>query len=177
KLLLLTGQRVGEVVGMRRSEINGDVWVLPPAPPKRNEPARTKNGERHEVPLSAQALAIIEAMPVIDDDFVFTTSKTGRLGNMFRAKTLLDAQIKPREPWVLHDLRRTVETGMAALGIQLPVIEKVVNHKGGSFAGIVGVYQRHQFASEKRRALQTWADYVEGLVTGKTEDNVVQMQG
>src|SRR5262249_55937877 len=59
KLMLLTGQRCGEVVGMKRSEISGDVWTLPPD--------RTKNKQRHEVPLSPQALAIIDAMPAIDE--------------------------------------------------------------------------------------------------------------
>ena len=165
KLLLLTGQRCGEVVGMRRSEISGDVWTL--------SPARTKNKERHEVPLSGRALAIIEAMPAIDEDFVFTSSKTKRLGNMSHAKAALDASMKPKQPWVLHDLRRTAASGMAALGIKLPVIEKVLNHKSGSFRGIVGVYQRHEYAAEKRDALQRWANHVEGLVSGKAADDKV----
>jgi integrase len=168
KLLLLTGQRCGEVVGMRRSEISGDVWTLPPE--------RTKNKQRHEVPLSAQALAIVDAMPVIDDDFVFTSSATRRLGKMSRAKKTLDAQIKPKEPWVLHDLRRTVASGLARLGISLPTIEKVLNHQSGSFRGIVRVYQRHEYAAEKRDALQRWATHIEGLVTGSVgEDKVVPL--
>src|SRR5262249_8104420 len=111
--------------------------------------------------------AIVEAQPTIDEDFVFTTSETRRLGNMSRAKALLDAQMKPKEPWVLHDLRRTVASGMAAIRIQLPVIEKGLNHKSGTFRGVVGIYQRHQFATEKRDALQRWANHVEGIVTGK----------
>jgi integrase len=167
KLMLLTGQRCGEVVGMRRSEISGDVWTL--------GPARTKNKQRHEVPLSAQALAIIDAIPVIDEDYVFTTSKTRRLGNMSRAKEALDAQMKPKEPWVLHDLRRTAASGMAALGVRLPVIEKALNHKSGSFRGIVGVYQRHEYAVEKRDALVRWADHVDALVSGRRE-NVVTLR-
>jgi len=165
KLLLLTGQRCGEVVGMKRSELSGDVWTLPPA--------RTKNKQRHEVPLSAQALAIIDEMKVIDEDFVFTISKTQRLGNMSRAKAALDAQMKPKEPWVLHDLRRTVASGMAALTIELPVIEKVLNHKSGTFRGIVGVYQKHAYAKEKRDALERWANHVEGLVSGKPAEDKV----
>ena len=56
---------------------------------------------------------------------------------------------------------------MARLGIDLPVIEKVLNHSSGSFAGIVGVYQRHDFAAEKRAALETWGRHIEGLVSGK----------
>jgi integrase len=162
KLLLLTGQRCGEVVGMRRSEISGDVWTL--------LPERTKNKQRHEVPLSAQALAIIEAMPVIDGDYLFTSSQTRRLGNIAPAKVALDTHMKPSQPWVLHDLRRTVASGMARLGVQLPVIEKVLNHVGGSFAGVVGIYQRHQYAAEKRDALARWANHLDGVVSGKSAD-------
>jgi integrase len=167
KLMLLTAQRCGEVVGMKRSEISGYVWTLPPE--------RTKNKVRHEVPLSAQALAIIEELPAIDEDFVFTSSETRRLGNMSHAKAALDASMKPKQPWVLHDLRRTAASGMAALGIKLPVIEKCLNHMSGSFKGIVGVYQRHDFAAEKRHALQTWADHVERLVSGTPETKVVPL--
>jgi integrase len=165
KLMLLTGQRCGEVVGMKRSEISGDVWTLPPE--------RTKNKMRHEVPLSAQALAIIEAVPGVDKDYLFTSSPTRRLGNMAPAKVALDTHMKPAQPWVLHDLRRTVASGMAALGVKLPVIEKVLNHVSGSFRGIVGVYQRHEYAAEKRDALQRWANHVEGLVSGKPADDKV----
>jgi integrase len=170
KLLILTGQRCGEVVGMRRGEISGDVWTLPPE--------RTKNKQRHEVPLSAQALAMIEAIPGVDRDFLFTSSETRRLGNMAQAKVTLDMHMKPAQAWVIHDIRRTVATGLAKLGIDLPVIEKVLNHKGGSFAGVVGIYQRHKYAAEKREALQRWANHVVGLVTGKVaEDKVVSIAG
>jgi integrase len=168
KLMLLTGQRCGEVVGMRRSEISGDVWTLPPD--------RTKNKQRHEVPLSAQALAVIHGVPAIDEDFVFTTSMTRRLGNMSHAKDALDAKMQPKEPWVLHDLRRTVASGMARLGIRLPVIEKVLNHKSGTFRGIVGVYQRHEYAAEKRDALTRWADHVDALVSGRGGE-VITLRG
>src|SRR5262249_44821196 len=166
KLLLLTGQRCGEVVGLRRSEINGDVWTL--------SADRTKNKQKHEVPLSAQVLAIIEAVPAIDKDFVFTTSQSQRLA-MGRAKTLLDAQMQLREPWVIHDLRRTCATGMQRLGIQLPTIEKCLNHISGSFRGVVRTYQTHAYATEKREALQRWADHVEGLVNGR-QTNVITLQ-
>jgi integrase len=167
KLMLLTGQRCGEVIGMKRSEISGDVWTL--------QPDRTKNKQRHEVPLVAQALAIIDEVPVIHEDFVFTSSKTRRLGNMSHAKDALDEHMRPKEGWVLHDLRRTVASGMAALGIRLPVIEKVLNHKSGTFRGIVGVYQRHEYAAEKRDALTRWADHIDALITGRGQ-NVVTLR-
>ena len=74
--------------------------------------------------------------------------------------------------WTLHDLRRTAASGMAKLNINLPVIEKVLNHSSGSFAGIVGVYQKHTFAEEKRRALETWGNFVTDLVNEKPAEVV-----
>jgi len=67
-------------------------------------------------------------------------------------------------PFVIHDLRRSVASGMARLGVNLPVIERVLNHVSGSFAGIVGVYQRHDFADEKRAALERWAAHLAKVV-------------
>ena len=141
-------------------------------------PERTKNKRRHEVPLSTQALAIIDAMPVItgDEDFVFTSSKRRRLSNFSDAKVAIDARMKPVTPWVLHDCRRTVASGMARLGIKLPVIEKILNHASGTFRGIVGVYQRHDFAAEKRDALARWADHIDSIVSGKPVGKVVKLR-
>jgi integrase len=66
--------------------------------------------------------------------------------------------------WRYHDLRRTMATGMAKLGVDLPVVEKILNHTSGSFAGVVGIYQRHSFAEEKRAALDAWGHYVKVLI-------------
>ena len=68
---------------------------------------------------------------------------------------------KRLDHWTFHDLRRTMASGMARLGIALPVIEKVLNHSSGTFRGIVGVYQRHSYAEEKRVALDRWAAHVQ----------------
>jgi integrase len=169
KVLLLTGQRRSEVAGMRRGEINGDVWTL--------APERTKNKQRHDVPLAAPALAMIEGLPKITGgDYVFTTNGWAPLSQFDRIKHELDTRMKPRAPWVLHDLRRSVASGMARLGVRLPVIEKCLNHTGGSFRGIVGVYQRHDFAAEKRDALQRWADHVDAVVRGEPAGKVVSVR-
>jgi hypothetical protein len=69
-------------------------------------------------------------------------------------------------PWVTHDIRRTVASGLQRLGVALPVTEKILGHEGGSFAGVVGIYQRHEYAAEQRAALERWAAHVEGLVSG-----------
>ncbi len=171
KVLLLTGQRRGEVSGMRRSEIDGDVWTLPPE--------RTKNGERHHVPLSTQVMDIIVSVPVISgaEEFVFVGTGNRKFGGFTRTKAALDAHMKPEKPWVIHDLRRTCASGMARLGVRLPVIEKCLNHQSGSFRGIVSVYQRHDFAAEKCDALQRWADHVEAIVRGEPAGKVVTLRG
>jgi integrase len=163
QLLLLTGQRRREVSGMRWSEIDGDTWNLPPE--------RVKNGQRHSVPLSRQTLAIVRSMP---ETSACVFGGTRGLADFSHLKTRLNARVKLSERWTLHDLRRTTASGMAKIGIKLPVIERVLNHTSGSFAGIVGVYQRHDFAAEKRAALQQWADYVDQLVSGAPTDKVVR---
>ena len=76
--------------------------------------------------------------------------------------------------WTLHDLRRTMASGMARLGINLPIIERCLNHISGSFGGIVGVYQRHDFASEKRSAFEAWTNFVLQTVDEKKRNNVVR---
>src|SRR5262249_24201699 len=150
QLLLLTGARREEVAGMRWSELAADfsLWTLPAE--------RVKNKTRHEIPLSAPARALLAELPRISE-FVFTTTGSTPVSGFARAKHRLDRAISPPlPPWVLHDLRRSLASGMAALGVQMPVVEKILNHVGGSFAGVAGIYQRYDFAKEKRHALELW---------------------
>ena len=78
--------------------------------------------------------------------------------------------------WIIHDLRRSVASGMAKLGVSLPVIEKILYHVSGSFSGIVAVYQRHDFADEKRKALEAWANHVAAVVADNPA-KVVSLRG
>jgi hypothetical protein len=79
------------------------------------------------------------------------------------------------EPWTLHDLRRTTASGLQRVGTRLEVSESVLNHASGSITGVAAVYHRHDFASEKRAALASWAARVEALVTGRdTAPNIVE---
>jgi integrase len=167
RLLLLTGCRLREVGGMRRSELADGVWTIPGN--------RTKNGRGLTLTLPALALEIIGAVQSASGEFVFSTTGVRPVNGFGEAKRQLDAAMKPGEPWRLHDLRRTCASGMAALGIALPVTEKVLNHVSGSFAGVTGVYQRHDFKREMAEALQRWAAQVAGLVHGKP-GNVVAMR-
>ncbi|ESY72551.1 DNA integrase [Mesorhizobium sp. LNHC252B00] len=182
QLLVLTGQRRSEVGDMTWNEIDLDKrqWTIPGP--------RTKNGKPHMVPLSDAALSIIEKLPRIEGKagYVFTTSGKTPVSGYSRMKLRLDrllleaAQESRDEPvsiadWRLHDLRRTVAAGLQRLGISLPVTEKVLNHTSGSFAGIVGVYQVHDYAEEKAAALQGWGRFVTGLVSNK-QSNVVPLR-
>jgi integrase len=171
KMLLLTGQRRNEVAGMRWSELdlNGLVWTLPAS--------RTKNGVEHVVPLSTQVFAIVSSMPrIADSKFVFTIAGDSHIGGFDRVKTRLDARMQLATSWVFHDLRRTAISGMARLGVDLAVIERTINHTSGTFAGVVGIYQRHDFAAGKRAALQRWANHIDELVHGAPTEKVVRGQ-
>jgi integrase len=166
KVLLLTGARLREAANMTRGEIDGDgTWVIPAA--------RTKNHHPLSLPLPPLTRQIIEGAPAIESaaGFVFTTSGRSAVSGFSRAKRQLDAAMaksagRAVPAFRLHDLRRTMATGMAALGVPLPVTEKVLNHVSGSFGGIVSVYQKHEYKAEKAEALARWAAHVEGLVEG-----------
>ena len=171
QLLIVTGQRRDEVAQMRWAEIDldGRLWTL--------APARVKNDQPHDVPLSDSAVAILQALPRIGNEYVLTTNGEAPSSNYAKNKRRLDALLPDdMTPWRLHDLRRTAASGMARLGVNLPIIEKVLNHSSGSFAGIVGVYQKHTFADEKRQALQNWGAFVDELVSGRSHRNVVRLK-
>jgi len=174
KVLLLTGQRLNEAAQITESEIRGDLWRL--------SSDRTKNGRAHDVPLSGAVQVILSAVERIDgkSDFIFTTTGTTPVSGFFKARAHLAAVMEgiaakergrsveiPR--WTFHDLRRTAATGMARLGIPVRVTEAVLNHISGTGSGIVAVYQRHDYADEKRQAVEAWGQFVFELV-GITAD-------
>jgi integrase len=166
KVAILTGQRPGEVSGMRREELHGDTWILPSE--------RVKNKKSHSVPLSRQAIAIIDAAPQVSSEYVFSYAESRPLRGFHHAKQALD-KASGVSNWTLHDLRRTSASGLAKLGVSIAVIEQILNHRGGSLAGVAGVYIRHQFEKEKREALQLWADHVERLV--RRDEHIASIVG
>jgi integrase len=179
--LLLTGQRLGEVAGMTDAEISGDTWQM--------APARTKNGRAHAVPLSGAVSAVLGAVERVKGKpaYVFTTTGESPVSGFHKGRNHIAermAEIAAEERgeaveirrWTFHDLRRTAATGMARLGIPVRVTEAILNHTSGTAAGIVSVYQRHDYADEKRAALDAWARLVADLVDG-TPDNVVRIGG
>lgn len=173
--LLLTGQRLGEVAGMTDAEISGDTWHM--------APARTKNGRAHAVPLSGAVSDVLAGVERVKGKpgLVFTTTGESPVSGYHKGRNHIAermAEIAEQEipHWTFHDLRRTAATGMARLGIPVRVTEAVLNHVSGTAAGIVSVYQRHDYADEKRAALDAWARLVADLVEGRA-DNVVQIEG
>jgi integrase len=158
KLLILSGQRANEIARLRWSEIKDGKIVLPKQ--------RVKNGREHIIPISAQIQEILDARAKRDDrDFVFGEGRNGFSG-WSHCKIRLDEAVKLPE-WIIHDIRRSVATGMASIGILPHIVEAVLNHISGHKAGIAGTYNRSQYPAEKANALARWGEYMEDLVTGR----------
>jgi integrase len=158
KLLILTGQRREEVLSAdwQEFDLRRKVWTIPAV--------RAKNGKAHVVPLSGPVVKLLEQLP----------NRTGRLfpkgtGIVSRAAKRIRDAMGDVPHWTWHDLRRTVATGLQQLNVRLEVTEAILNHVSGSRAGIVGVYQRHDWADEKREALNKWAQAVVRIVSEKPQ--------
>ncbi len=166
KLLILTGARRDEIRCMTWGELDLEkgVWTLPKA--------RNKGNRDHVVPLSKEAKAILEALPKLGE-FVFTTDGKKPYAGQVRLKIILDKAVGAEnwEPWVFHDIRRSVTTGMAALGVREEVRERALNHAVGGIGN--KVYDRHAYLDEKRDALQAWANRVMLVVGTPGPQNVV----
>jgi integrase len=173
QMLILTGQRREEVAAMTWAELDlpGKLWTLPRG--------RVKNDKGHLVPLSPQAIEILETLPHVagKENFVFSTTGETSVSGFARAKSRLDKLLDPDMPgFTLHDLRRTAASGMARLGFAPQVVEAVLNHKTGTIRGVAAVYNRYDHAAEKRAALEAWGRHVEGLINGKTSANVIPLR-
>lgn len=193
KLLLLTGQR--------RTEISGASWFeVDLESAKLNIPAnRVKNGRAHSVPLSGSAVEVLRTIPrhagtnlVFPSRFSRTGSKGQRpVSGFTKGKQRLDGlMLKELQTvaaergedvtlvklpeWRIHDLRRTAASGMARVGTPVHVVEKALNHISGSLGGIAGVYNRHDYKDEMRRAMNAWADFLDGM-SAKKNDPVVYL--
>lgn len=182
KIAILTLQRREEVAGMRWSELSPDLrmWTIPGP--------RIKNGKPHDVHLSELAREVLAAIPRIDgQDYIFSTTGRTPVSGFSKAKKELDTAIVearteaatanggkavPLIPWRLHDLRRTGVSKLAALGIDSIVADKLLARKPAKLHGVAPVYQRHDFAAERARALDAWAVHV---VPGCGSSNVIEL--
>lgn len=182
KLLMLTGARRDEVFSADRDEfdLKADEWTIPAD--------RAKNDVVHIVPLPAVAKAVFEAIPEVEGSGkVFPTrTKAGQADRgpsgfskaQARFREKLDKKLEREDGphWTLHDIRRTVATGLQRLGVRYEVTEAVLNHVSGARGGIAGVYQRHDWKDEKRAALNAWATELDRIIRGSNDTNVVKLE-
>lgn len=156
EMLSLTGQRREEVARMTWSEIDLEkrVWTL--------EGPRTKNGRAHIVHLSGPAMSVLQTLPRLGP-FVFSLTGAKPFQDFSSNKRRLDA-IAGVSDWRLHDLRRTVVSGMARLGVAPHIADRILNHVGGTIGGVAAVYQRHEFQPERKAALDLWGKHVAELL-------------
>jgi integrase len=156
ELLALTGQRREEVARVQRDELDlaRRIWTLPKS--------RTKNGKGHVVHLSKQSMDVLKRAHQ-SGPYVFSVLGTKAFQEFSRAKRRLD-ELSEVTAWRLHDLRRTCVSGMARLGVAPHVADKILNHQAGTISGVAAVYQRHEFLSERKEALERWAAHVAHIV-------------
>ena len=167
QLLLLTGQRLGEVAGMRWNELHdldGEAtWEIPAN--------RTKNNRPHLVPLTPLVIRIIRSCPK-SSDFVFSSTGRTPASGFSKAKMRLSKLMgeartargeSPDLPdWRFHDFRRSFAThANETLGAEPHIVEAVLNHVSGTRAGIAGVYNRATYMSGRREALNRWSKFVQ----------------
>ena len=154
RLLLLTGARRNEIGLLTWSEIDFKRGMIVLGPD------RTKNRKTFELPLSTQALAILQRqLRRNSTEFVWTDKG---YQDWDRAKQRLDRRLGIAD-WHLHDLRRTAATQLGELGILPHVVEQTLNHVSGAKAGVAGVYNRSKMTDAVREGLQRWADHVDKI--------------
>jgi integrase len=172
RLLLVSGQRKSEVAEARWSEFDLEKreWVIPAE--------RMKAAAAHVVPLSDEAMAILAELPRFKQgDYVFTTTYGDKPVNGFsKAKDRLDTEMLKHlpsapAPWVIHDIRRTMRTGLSALPVPDIVRELVIAH---TKPGLHKVYDQFAYIEEKRDALNRWAAKLRDIIT-PPPPNVVRL--
>jgi integrase len=166
RFLLLTGQRRSECAEMTWAEVEGDTWTIPAE--------RYKTGKPHAVPLSKAAKAILDAQARVGEPprYPFTTDGESPFQGFTKLKAALDEK-SAVTGWTLHDLRRTARTLMSRAGVPSDHAERVVGHVVG---GVRGVYDLHEYAKEKRAALETLATMIELILSRPARRNVEMIE-
>lgn len=164
KLLMLTACRREEIAQLRWAEIDLDTKLI-------TLPAeRTKNGVKHEVPLSDTAIEVLQAIPY-QRDILFGHGRNGFSG-FAKAKRALD-KASGVSNWTVHDIRRTVRTGLGKLGVAPHVAEAVLNHLP---AKLIRTYDRNTYEAEKRAALDRWAGHIRVIVAQSQGANITRLE-
>ena len=167
EMLILTSQRRNEVSEMIWNEVDLDnsLWTIPGS--------RTKNEKPHFVHLSSLSCSVISNITPTGD-FIFTSNGRSPFSGFSKSKKRLD-DLSGVINWRLHDIRRTVVSGMARLGIAPHIADKILIHQSGTISGVAAVYQQHEFLDERKTALDAWSNHVQSLVSGNDRGNVVNI--
>ena len=166
KLLICTGCRRVEIGGMRWSEFSPDMgtWMLPPS--------RSKTGKAHTLPVTTVMREVIDSIYRRDDDILFGR-KHGFTGWGIGKRALDERLGLPA--WTHHDIRRSVATGLANIGVQPHIIEQILNHQSGHKRGTAGIYNRSPYTREVNDAMLRWSDHISALIEGR-ESKVVAFE-
>jgi len=156
QLLILTGQRRGEIAGLRRSWIEGDEIVFPQG--------FTKNKREHRIPIGTLTNEIINTIPDTGDLFFPARGTTDHAFNGWsKSKKAFDGPIYVTD-YTLHDLRRTYSSNMARMGVPIHVTERLLNHVSGTITGVGAVYNRHTYMPEMRKAVSSYETIITSLL-------------
>jgi integrase len=168
RLLILTGARREQIGGLRKSELELAKAMIT-LPPKGVREGGSKNDQAFEIPLSRQAVRLLEleASPA-GKQFFGNGKGEGGFSGWSKAMVGLNKRIGDRItiPWTLHDLRRTFVTNMAQQ-LKLPphVVDACINHKPEFKQGVAGVYQQADMLVERVAAMSQWGDWIERVTT------------
>lgn len=166
--LYLGGQRPAQLLRLRAADVDmeGETLTLRDPKGKRSQP------RVHVLPLVPEARKIAARLLTVGDDRLFTLRPETLSSGVADLSTAMVEAKEAREPFQLRDLRRTCETMLASLSVSSDIRAQLQSH------GLGGIqhrhYDRHDYASEKRRALELWRSHLKGLTAGK-RDNVVPL--
>jgi integrase len=167
RFLLLTSARKSEAAGLRRAEIDGDIWTLPAS--------RSKTGKAVERPLSGPARRIIDEMPQIDGcPWVFSGSSGLSPFNNFSDATAALRKRSGVQGWRVHDLRRTSRSFLSRAGVNVDTAERCLGHVIG---GVRAVYDHHSYIEEMRFAFEALAALIQKIVNPPEGGAVIDLQG
>jgi len=169
RMILLTGQRPGEIGSMRREHIKDGWWEMPGEPVPNIWPG-TKNGAAHRVWLSKPVRALLAESGEGAAGFVFTGGRGSAIQGLDGAMRMIVNKLGA-ERATPHDLRRTFSTTVTGLGFGRDALNRVTNHKDG---GIASVYDRHGYAEENKRVMEIVAAKLMTLALGSEGENVIQ---
>jgi len=169
KLLMLSGQRHGDVGGMpwREVDLPKREWVIPAERYKGN----AKGEAPHLIPLTDEMVDILAALPRFNGgDYVFTTTRGRKPTDLAEQKARIDAEMqailqergRTLPAWVIHDLRRSMRTRLSELRIPTEVAEAVIGHKK---RGLTAVYDLYEYRDEKPDALKRWGARLHAIVS------------